>query len=312
MNMMMRWDIYVPPVISGNMWTTNNYQNYASVRKIEPNGTPTIYTSGIWVVPSALAFDGTNMWVCDWANTVSKISPTGSTTSYGWIPSYPADIAFDGVNMWTANADNNSVSRISPTGDVLTYYWTGNYPSAIAFDGTNMWTANTNNNSVSKITPAGVIYSFAGQTFIWVWAGPRDIAFDGVYMWTTNTTEKSISRISSNWVVDTYSVASIWYPYYIAYNGTEMWVSYIWNDNVSYSILKISQTWSITDIPWIWPKFWRLAFDGTDMWSVTWYDSDVVRIPPNFNVVVYNDVGWYAVQNIAFDWALLSHWWGGS
>lgn len=36
---------FVPPVISGNMWTSNNYQNYASVRKIESDGTTTVYTS---------------------------------------------------------------------------------------------------------------------------------------------------------------------------------------------------------------------------------------------------------------------------
>ena len=37
---------------------------------------------------------------------------------------------------------SNSVTKVFPNGTMTTYTGTGLYPCGIAFDGTNMWTAN--------------------------------------------------------------------------------------------------------------------------------------------------------------------------
>jgi hypothetical protein len=60
----------------------------------------------------------------------------------------------------------NSVTKIAPNGTMTTYTGTGFAPTRIAFDGTNMWTINSMDNSFSKITPSGVISTFPISTFI--------------------------------------------------------------------------------------------------------------------------------------------------
>jgi len=84
-------------------------------------------------------------------NSVTKITPTGTMTTYSGTGTQPYGIAFDGTNMWTANYGGNSVTKISPTGTMTTYTGTGSNPAAIAFDGTNMWTANMEGNNVTKV-----------------------------------------------------------------------------------------------------------------------------------------------------------------
>ena len=94
------------------------------------------------------------MWTANGSgNSVTKISPTGTTTTYSiGSGTVPDAIAFDGINMWTANVGNYSVTVISPSGTVIgTYSGTGSNSRGIAFDGTSMWTANYASSSVTKI-----------------------------------------------------------------------------------------------------------------------------------------------------------------
>jgi len=163
--------------------------------------------SGIGTQPLAIAFDGTNMWTANYnANSVNKVSPTGTITTYAMlVGTGPDNVAFDGTNMWTANANGNSVTEISPTGATTTYSGTGSQPEGIAFDGTNMWTANYSGNSVIEISPTGATttYSTGAGTH------PTAIAFDGTNMWTSNGNNSvskvtfPINAVSSNYTINT-------------------------------------------------------------------------------------------------------------
>jgi hypothetical protein len=87
-------------------------------------------------------------------NSVTKIAPNGTMTTYTGTGFAPTRIAFDGTNMWTINSMDSSVSKITPSG-VISNYPGGAFmtsPVGIAFDGTNMWTASGLDNSVTKIS----------------------------------------------------------------------------------------------------------------------------------------------------------------
>ena len=204
--------------------------------------------SGIGTQPLAIAFDGTNMWTANYnANSVNKVSPTGTITTYAMlVGTGPDNVAFDGTNMWTANANGNSVTEISPTGATTTYSGTGSQPEGIAFDGTNMWTANYSGNSVTEISPTGTTttYSTGAGTH------PAAIAFDGTNMWTANINGNSVTEISPTGATTTYSIGAGTSPTAIAFDGTNMWTS---NGNnsvskVTFPINAVSSNYTINTV----------------------------------------------------------------
>jgi len=77
----------------------------------------------------------------------------GSMTTYAAkVKVRLSAIAFDGVNMWTANSIDNSVTRITPEGSMTTYHGTGAKPLHIAFDGVYMWIINAGSENISRIS----------------------------------------------------------------------------------------------------------------------------------------------------------------
>jgi DNA-binding beta-propeller fold protein YncE len=52
----------------------------------------------------------------------------------------PSAVVFDGTNVWVANVTGASVSKLRASdGTVLGTFPVGNNPSGLAFDGANMW-----------------------------------------------------------------------------------------------------------------------------------------------------------------------------
>jgi hypothetical protein len=139
--------------ITGDLWTANQYN--ASVSRITQAGVVTKFC-GTGSAPTAIAFDGTNMWTSNAESgshgSVSKISPSGTITNYSGVGSCPHGIAFDGTNMWTSNTCSNNISKITSSGSISTYGSTGSKPWGITFDGTYLWTSNYADCTVTKIT----------------------------------------------------------------------------------------------------------------------------------------------------------------
>ncbi len=82
---------------------------------------------------TAIAFDGTNMWVIAGNGDVTKLSPTGAMLGTFAVGGTPRGIAFDGTNMWVTDGDA-SVIELSPTGVTLGTLAVGSQPSGIAFE----------------------------------------------------------------------------------------------------------------------------------------------------------------------------------
>ena len=65
----------------------------------------------------------------------------------------PIAVAFEGTNIWVANyASSNTVTKLNAsTGTVVGTYGVGSFPIAVAFDGTNIWVTNASSHTVSKL-----------------------------------------------------------------------------------------------------------------------------------------------------------------
>ena len=60
-----------------------------------------------------MVFDGTNLWVvCNGDSTLVKLSPSSGTVVATYATGKgPFAVAFDGLNVWVSNFATNSVSR---------------------------------------------------------------------------------------------------------------------------------------------------------------------------------------------------------
>jgi hypothetical protein len=86
-----------------------------------------------------------------------------SFVPFGTTGSGPYDFVRDSSdNIYVANVSDNTVSKITPSGVTTTLGTTGNGPVSIAIDSLgNIYTANNYANSITKITPAGVSTNFS-------------------------------------------------------------------------------------------------------------------------------------------------------
>jgi DNA-binding beta-propeller fold protein YncE len=108
--------------------------------------------------PSAVASDGTNIWVTlEDVGKVRKLDRiTGAAIGDFATGLAPLALAFDGTSMVVANASSATVSAIDPNGVAPGHpidRRVGAGPSAVVYDGTNIWVANYDDGTVSKLTP---------------------------------------------------------------------------------------------------------------------------------------------------------------
>ena len=63
--------------------------------------------------PSALVFDGANMWVTNSdGDTVTKLRADGAVLGTFTVPDRPYDVAFDGANIWVTNESGDNVTKL--------------------------------------------------------------------------------------------------------------------------------------------------------------------------------------------------------
>jgi hypothetical protein len=268
-----------------DMWVTSYYTE-DSVSKVAPDGTVTTYTgTGSW--PKGIAFDGTNMWTANYlTNNVSKITPGGVITNYS-VPGNPDGIAFDGVNMWTANYSGQSVSKITPAGSVTTYPGQADsWPWDIAFDGTNMWTVNYYG-SVTKYTPSGTATTYGG---IGNWA--TGITFDGTNMWTVSNYENQVAKVDPSGNVTTYSTGSGLGAggYGLVFSDGYLWVA----DQIAQRIIKINPSGVIVKTYSLGFSPYNIISDGTSIWTSN-SNGSISRLGDSLSVSSAN----YEINTIA-------------
>src|SRR5215813_7934000 len=104
--------------------------------------------------PSAIAFDGANMWIANLNdNTVTKLRASdGALMGTFSVGRRPDGLAYDGANMWVANRDDSTVAKLRASdGAVVATFPVGAAPAGLVFDGFNIWVANAADGTLTKL-----------------------------------------------------------------------------------------------------------------------------------------------------------------
>jgi hypothetical protein len=190
-------------------------------------------TAGVGVTPFALAFDGTNVWVTNYAsNTLTKIPASGTTGTSVTLAAActgPIGIASDSnvqPNIWVACNSSNSVEVLlnGSTQTPVSGSFTG--VGILAYDGTNIWVAGSGT-QMYEIYPSGSTYSSISFSLSSGTAGA--MSYDGKYMWIASSPIVKLLPQTANGKptaplpVATFTSGTS--PTGIAFDGGNVWVA---------------------------------------------------------------------------------------
>ncbi|MFC2107977.1 YncE family protein [Candidatus Bipolaricaulota bacterium] len=145
------------------------------------------------IAASALAFDGTNMWVANpVTNNVVRLRPSDlSSIGSSSVGRHPYALAFDGANMWVANYEDGTVNKLRASdGQVLGTYRVGMRPAALVFDGFHIWVANEGDNTLTKLRAIDGSLVGTYQTG----RSPCALVFDGTHVWVANHDDSTLMK----------------------------------------------------------------------------------------------------------------------
>jgi hypothetical protein len=302
---------------NGNYNPTYNPNQVALLRWYQANTGPTNFL----VPPTSagtvgIAFDGTNIWVSSYStNRLNEFSINGQLLKTINVGGAPLGLAFDGSKIWVANIGSGTLQTVQvvPPYTVTTVNVSGlSQPYFLAFDGSRMWVTDTGNN---KVFAVGINSPYTASNFP-VGMGPTGIAFDGDCMWVTDTNDGTV------WVVpDPYGfnctigagpvnwkTSSSAQPFYVVYDGINMWVSVRFANQVVELDDSINPGYLLNTIN-VGTTPQGMAFDGAYVWVGNSGGSSVTKLTAsnNPNAAAGTVVGTYPVnggpQTLAFDGA---------
>ncbi len=151
--------------------------------------------------PNSIAFDSSgNLYVAnEGSDTISKVTPGGSVSTFSGFCS-PYALAFDSSdNLYVANSDNNegcnNISKIIPSGTVTQTWATVGYndSDALTVDSSgNLYVANEGSGTISMVTPGGSVT----LNFATVGSHPLALAWDSSgNLYVANNGSGTISKI---------------------------------------------------------------------------------------------------------------------
>ena len=235
-------------------------------------------TIRVGAVPYGIAFDGTDIYVSNYAgNTVSVIDPTTSQVTHT-ITGFngPYGIAYDGTDIYVTNANSGTVSVIDPETKAVmgTPIGVGTSPYGIAYDGTNIYVTNNSDDTVSVINPA----TNTVTDTINVGGAPAGIAYNGASLYVTNYDDDTVSVINptTKAVIGTpIGVGNA--PYGVAYDGTNVYVT----NYLGGTVTIISPTTNqVTDTITIGTGLTSIAYDGTNIYVTSIVLDTVTKLLP--------------------------------
>lgn len=109
--------------------------------------------------PTALAFDGSLLWVADWGGRLSALDPADPRRSVREIaapaggPLRPTALAFGVGRMWLLDAARARLNRSAaahPETQLASIPSPGPAPSALAYDGSNLWSYDSANRALYR------------------------------------------------------------------------------------------------------------------------------------------------------------------
>lgn len=251
--------------------------------------------------PSAIVFDGVDLWVTNFLDNTIKKHRTINGTVIGTviIGAGPSALAFDGLNMWVANKTANTIQKLQATnGAILGTYPVGTAPAALAFDGTNMWVANSGSNDLMKLRLSdGLVLGTypVGTT-------PQALAYDGTNVWVANAADNTVMSVrkSDGVVLETYATGNA--PSGLAYDGQNVWVAESGDDTVTK--LRASDgtpqgTFNVGASPS------ALVFDGEFVWVANVAGNSVTKLQASDGAVRGTFLAGSGPRSVAFDGAFI-------
>jgi hypothetical protein len=183
-----------------NIWTTNYVGGSVSIitpQAITPYPVNTV-TAG-FTQPFGILYDGAHIWVTDYfAGTLLKLDPAGAilqTVSVGAIPESPV---FDGTNIWVPNYADNSITVVQAnSGNVVATITSDasnqlNGPTGASFDGERILITNGNGNTVTLFKAADL--SFIANVSVGSYTNPQNPCSDGINFWVPLNQAGSLLR----------------------------------------------------------------------------------------------------------------------
>lgn len=242
---------------------------------------PTGKTITAGASPSALAFDGTFIYVANQnSDDVTRIRAStaiaeGSPISVG---DGPRALAFDGTFIYVANVNSNNVTRIRASTGIVdgSPIPVGTFPNALAFDGTFVYVANAGDEgSVTRIQAStGMVERNIGVL------EPRALAFDGTFIYAAEYQNGRLYRInaSTGGLAGPGSILVGAAPVALVFDGTFIYIAHEFSDNLT----RIRASTGMVEgspIP-VGDRPVALAFDGTFIYVATANDDKVTRFRP--------------------------------
>lgn len=222
------------------------------------------------------------------SNTVTKISPTLTTSNVG-VGSLPFELVVDNSDrVWVTNSGANTVSVINgSTNSIITTITVGANPWGIAYGAGYIWVSNIYDNSVTVIDPS----LFSVVTTISVGVMPYNIVIDSNdKVWVSHFGEDKLYRIDPTTFLIDFQVSSVGYCNYSAAfvpNDNRVWVTQYYSNTPSRTApINLSPT--------------GLTFDTLEVGlnetvisnevEITGLDREVtVSVPNLYNAVIYKN-----------------------
>jgi uncharacterized protein (TIGR02145 family) len=278
----------------------------------------TVTTFSSTITPFDLAFDSKeNLYTVNtYANTVSKITPAGTTTIFASVGNWPTSLVLDSAdNIYVANYSGGSgetsatISKITPSGSVTTFATVGPYPIAIIFDKSgNLYStsfdANQTVGTIYKITPSGSVSIFAKTGIT-----PVALAFDNAgnlfvadNHWEGPSYKNSIYKVTPAGTVTTFAQVDT-YPIALKFDSKGNLYTANFSSN---TISKITPSGVVTNLASILSPQ-GMVFDSADNLYATSYSAGYVypsivnKIAPSGIVSIIASVGRADPTDLIFD-----------
>ncbi len=228
--------------------------------------------------PSAMAFDGYNLWVA--ANNrdlVHIVNPAnGAIIQTIQLAKYGhgvADMATDGANMWCIVGQYIVVVSVQSY-EVVTTYDMNEGCSCIAAGIHEMYIGSAWRDVFFKVKTAdGTVVDTVGVAKWGV--GLKDIIFDGSYVWTTLDGKNSITATQSQNSVIQFTEDMGEEVGRLAYSGLYVWAASLIRDVVFKTRLVDGSIKSTVGLAKTGAGVTDIVFDGVEMWGLINTDSDI-------------------------------------
>jgi hypothetical protein len=236
-----------------------------SVIKLDPE-TGDVIAQVPLTAPTAIAFDGSNMWVSTVGDGLTtqdslvEIDPATnsikSTIPIGFDHT-PREIVYDGTYLWlSAHLSSRLIKFDVASKSVITQLVVADQPSAMVFDGQSIWVAGEGAETVQKVNPS------TNQVIDALNVYADGLAYDGRFIWAA--VEGDVLKIdpATNSVVAT--VAAGDHRGGIRFDGRHIWV---WNrTNRTVSKIDAGSASEVAQVPVAGQYFGGLEFDGANLW----------------------------------------------